>query len=164
MYDASAKSEGCSLNECLHVGPKFGQRILELLIRFRVHKVALVADIEKAFLMISVSPSDWDVLRFLWVKEGSDEITPKVKIFLFKRVVFGVASSPFLLNATVRHHLESNIESYPSTVTKLLRSIYVDDMICGDSNEEETYELYSESRTYLAIVCHELFQFTEKNR
>lgn len=30
VYDASSKSDGPSLNECLHVGPKFNQRINEL--------------------------------------------------------------------------------------------------------------------------------------
>ena len=34
VYDASAKSKGSSLNECLHIGPKFNQRILEILLRF----------------------------------------------------------------------------------------------------------------------------------
>ena len=37
------------------------------MLRFRVHKVAVAADIEKAFLMIAVAPEDRDVLRFLWV-------------------------------------------------------------------------------------------------
>ena len=62
VYDASAKAEGSSLNECLHVSPKFSQNMLELLIRFRVFQIALIADIEKAFLMISIAPEDRDVL------------------------------------------------------------------------------------------------------
>lgn len=60
VYDASAKSVGPSLNECLHVGPKFNQRIFDILMRFRTYKTALVADIEKAFLMISVCLKDRD--------------------------------------------------------------------------------------------------------
>ena len=66
---ASARSVGPSLNDCLHVGPKFGQKILEILLRFCVHKVAVVADIEKAFLMISINERDRNALRFMWIKD-----------------------------------------------------------------------------------------------
>ena len=50
VYDASVKSNGPSLNDCLHTGQKFHQNILDLLIRFRLHLTALTADIEKALL------------------------------------------------------------------------------------------------------------------
>lgn len=62
VYDASAKTNGPSLNNCLHTGPNFGQSILDILLRFRLHKIALIGDVEKAFLMISVAPVDRDVL------------------------------------------------------------------------------------------------------
>ena len=61
VYDASARSGGPSLNDCLHVGPKFDQKIFDILLRFRTHKVALVADIEKAFLMVAMKNEDRDV-------------------------------------------------------------------------------------------------------
>ena len=61
IYDASVKTEGPSLNDCLYAGPLFGQRILDILIRFRLHRIALIADIEKAFLIISVAEEDRDV-------------------------------------------------------------------------------------------------------
>ena len=41
VYDASARCEGPSLNDCLHTGPKFHQRIFDLLLRFRTYSVAL---------------------------------------------------------------------------------------------------------------------------
>jgi len=66
-----------------------------------VHKVALAADIDKAFLIVSIAEKDRDVLRFLWI----DDITkdePKITL-RFKQVMFGVSSSPFLLNPTLRH-------------------------------------------------------------
>ncbi|XP_011404369.1 PREDICTED: uncharacterized protein LOC100631573 [Amphimedon queenslandica] len=63
VYDASTRSTGPSLNECLYVEPKFNQIIMELLVKFRVHKCAFIADIEKAFLMISVGKQDRDVLK-----------------------------------------------------------------------------------------------------
>ena len=61
------------MNDCLYVGPAFGQSIMDILLRFRPQKVALVADIEKAFLMISVDEEDRDVLRFLWIEDIESE-------------------------------------------------------------------------------------------
>ena len=63
VYDASARSQGPSLNDCLYTGPKFSQNIMEILTRFRIHHVALAGDIEKAFLKLSVNQEDRDVLK-----------------------------------------------------------------------------------------------------
>ena len=116
VYDASAKVDGHpSLNDCLFVGPKFNQRILDILLRFRCYPIALTADIEKAFLMISVREKDRDALRFLWLR-GLDEERPIIKHLRFTRVVFGVCSSPYLLNSTIRHHLEKYQASQPELV------------------------------------------------
>lgn len=107
VYDASVKNGGPSLNDCpyMYTGPDFGQSILDLLLRLRVHPVALLGGIEKAFLMISVNPRDRDVLRFLWIKNVCD--TPhEIIVVRFTKVVFGVSASPFLLNATLDYHLE----------------------------------------------------------
>ena len=62
--DASARAQGPSLNDCLHTGPKFNQKILQILLLFRSFPVAWTAHIEKAFLMISMSPNYRDALRF----------------------------------------------------------------------------------------------------
>ena len=48
--DASAKSTGPSLNDCLHAGPSLISDIPDVLMRFRYLQIALAADIEKAFL------------------------------------------------------------------------------------------------------------------
>ena len=98
VYDASAKSNGPSLNECLYIGPKFNQKIFEILIRFRLHSNGFIADIEKAFLMISVHKSDRDVLRFLWVKNPHQNQFD-VQVLRFKRVTFGVTASFKCYNA-----------------------------------------------------------------
>ena len=53
------------INDCLHKGPKSNHLILDLLLRFSSYRVALTADMEKAFLMIAVDNRDCDVLHFL---------------------------------------------------------------------------------------------------
>ena len=106
VFDAScAEGDRPSLNQCLHIGPSFGQSILEILIRFRTYEVALIGDVEKAFLMIRVAEKDRDALRFLWF-DNPYLVTPQIVPYRFTRVVFGVASSPYLLNATIKHHIE----------------------------------------------------------
>ena len=91
VYDASARTNGPSLNDCLYTGPKFDQKILNILLRFRVHHVALTGDIEKAFLMISMAEKGRDVLWFLWVNDIRQD-PPEICTF---RVVFGVPQAPF---------------------------------------------------------------------
>ena len=119
VYDEPARSTTPSLNDCSHTGPKFNQRILEILLKFRSYPVGLVADIEKAFLMIVMAPKDCDVLRFLWVKDTFQE-EPLIVKLRFTRVVFGVLSSPFLLNTTLQYHIQKYRASHPELVNILM--------------------------------------------
>ena len=164
VYDASARSaNGPFLNDCLLKGPKFNQLIFDLLVRFRSYKVALTADLEKAFLMVSVEEADRDVLRFLWVKDLKRE-PPEFKIYRFTRVIFGVSSSPFLLNATIRFHLEKYLKTNEEQVRRLLCSTYVDDIIAGGETEEEAFELYAQSKQIFREGGFNLRKFLTNSR
>jgi len=129
VFDASAKERGQpSLNQCLEKGMNQIEIIPTLLLRFRLHRIGIIADIRKAFLQISLCQEDRDFLRFLWVTaEGA------LKIFRHARVSFGVTSSPFLLGAVIDFHLtkysegsEETTEYTISTIEKLRKSFYVD--------------------------------------
>ena len=126
VYDASAQDKGISLNDCLLSGPKFEQYILDILLRFRTYRIALVADVEKAFL-IAVSEDDRNALRFLWI-DDVEKPQPELQQMKFTRVVFGVSASPFLLNTTISHHHEKYYNDHLELVNTLKRSIYVDDV------------------------------------
>jgi hypothetical protein len=64
VYDGSAKpnENKLSLNDSLRTGPNFIPHLFDVLLKFRWNPVALTADIEKAFLLISIDPSNRDML------------------------------------------------------------------------------------------------------
>jgi len=74
VYDGSAKmaTDITSLNDSLQTGQNLIPKLFDVLIAFRWHLVAVTADIEKAFLMIGITPSDQDMLRFLWLQNPHD--------------------------------------------------------------------------------------------
>jgi hypothetical protein len=60
----------------------------------------LLADIQKAFLQITIKEEERDTFRFLFERDEKEEH------FRFSRVPFGVESSPFLLGATLECHYD----------------------------------------------------------
>lgn len=147
VYDASAKmnKEKKSLNECLYRGPVMLHDLCGMLIRFRIHPIAMVADIEKAFLQISIQRNQRNVTRFFWLKDIDNPTMSRANIqeYRFCRVPFGVISSPFLLGATIEHHLDS----YNSDVAdKIKNDIYVDNLITGVDSVSEAKALYTEAK------------------
>ena len=87
VYDASAKNNGPSLNDCIYAGPLLTPLIFNILIRFRIHPVAVTADIEKAFLNVAISPEHRDYLRFLWMNDPSSEALPYSSATIYAYVV-----------------------------------------------------------------------------
>ena len=117
-----------------------------LLMRFRLHQIAIVADIEKAFLQIGMQPNQRDVTRFLWLKDSGETIvkSDNIQEYRFCRVPFGLISSPFLLGATI----ESHLESYDSELAlKLKNDIYFDNLITGADSIESAIQVYRESKS-----------------
>ncbi|XP_057305140.1 uncharacterized protein LOC130642082 [Hydractinia symbiolongicarpus] len=146
VYDASAKTKKSnqSLNECLHRGPVILEDLAGLLMRFRTKKIGLIADIEKAFLQISIQPQDRDVTRFLWLKDINRPPTKaNLEEYRFTRVPFGIISSPFLLAGTVQNHLEQN--GTPEAL-QIKDDIYVDNLITGKDDQEEAKLFYHKAK------------------
>ena len=101
VFDASAKTFGPSLNECLYKCLQLTSLVFDILLQFRAQVIALTTDIEKAFHQISADNDDRDYLIFLWLDNiYSDQ--PAITRNRFARVIFGVSSSPFFLNSTIR--------------------------------------------------------------
>ena len=164
VYDASCKDRktGVSLNSCLHVGPSLTPMIFDVLLRFRANQVTLVGDIAAAFLNIEIHPEDRDCLRFLWIDDINSP-DPEIITLRFQRVVFGCNSSPFLLNAVLRHHIKKYEEKDPEFVRKLLGGFFVDDLVTGGGNVQETLSLYEKAKERMSAGGFSLRKWKTSN-
>jgi len=157
VFDASSHAYGeKSLNDCLLEGANLNPELINVLLKFRNHRIVFTADIKQAFLQISLREQDRDAVRFLWCDNLDSRAPMELRM---TRVLFGSKSSPFLLRATVKHHLEKYIESNPEMVDLINTNLYVDDLILGADIVSGAESLSIKSYEILRGASMELTKF-----
>lgn len=75
VFNASMGStNGLSLNDCLHIGPKLKTDLISLLMKWRKHRFVYTIDISKMFRQILVSSSDANHQCILWKKDPNSQL------------------------------------------------------------------------------------------
>ena len=110
VFNASVKStSGVSLNDLLLVGPTIHPPLIDVLLRFRMHKVALTVDVTRMYRAIELSTENRD-LRFV---QRKSEYEPLQDVRM-KRVTFRVSASSFAANMAVKQNAEELVDSFLS--------------------------------------------------
>ena len=83
---------------------------------------------------------------------------PELIILRFARVLFGLTCSPFLLNGTVKSHLQKHLqnENIAKFIERLLGDLYVDDSINSFDKKADCSEFYNVAKSTLAEAGFEL--------
>ena len=111
VFDGSSKyTSEPSINELLESGPCLLPLLYDILLGFRLEPIAITTDIKQAFLQISVGKERQNFLRFLWF-DDIFYIDPSILVYRFSKLIFGLNSSPFLLNVTLKVHFSKIITS-----------------------------------------------------
>jgi hypothetical protein len=118
-----------------------------VLLRFRLHKCAILGDASQAFLQITLDPTD--LTRFLWYRlvpniQGFYDTTDDVT-YRFIWLPFGVNYSPFLFSATIRTLATIYHDTYPTASDLMERSTYMDDFAASASHDDEVITIFLES-------------------
>ena len=100
---------------------------------------------------ISIASEHRNFVRFLWFKninnidyENFDNT--KLVEYRFCRILFGLTSSPFLLEATIDKHISEHENTDSLLKDKLKNSLHVDDLNAGaDSIEDAKHYLLHNS-------------------
>ncbi|XP_029166020.1 uncharacterized protein LOC114936857 [Nylanderia fulva] len=131
VFNASSPMDnGILLNDLLLTGPKLQTDLLFIIMRWRTHRLVLVADIAKMFRQIMVHPIDTDFQRILW-RPHPDEPVAHYRLLT---VTYGTASAPYLSMRVLRQLCEDEGSAFPLAVSVLDNSIYVDDVLFGGDN------------------------------
>ncbi|GBM84460.1 hypothetical protein AVEN_158424-1 [Araneus ventricosus] len=116
---------------------------------FKMYPIGISADIEKAFLMLFVTLKDKDFEIFF------NPCNDVELIYRHFRIVFGVSSSPFLLNATIMHLLDNCTEFY-DVVQKLKCSFYVDNCLTGVHDVSKADNFIEKAKLIMSKGCFNL--------
>ncbi|XP_055589611.1 uncharacterized protein LOC129741843 [Uranotaenia lowii] len=134
VFDASCRtSTGISLNDALMVGPVVQDELVDIILRFRLHRYAVVADVAKMYRMVRVQESDQPLQRILW-RDSSDDF---IRIFQLTTVTYGTSSAPYLATRCLQELANQEAENCPIASEVLKKSFYVDDMLAGVGSVEE---------------------------
>ncbi|XP_058828427.1 uncharacterized protein LOC131688257 [Topomyia yanbarensis] len=160
VFDASCASDtGLSLNDTLLVGPVVQDDLYSMLLRFRLQRFAIVADLEKMYRQVWIHPSDRHLQRILW-RDSADET---VRAFELLTVTYGTASAPFLATRCLQQLAEDGKSQYPKAAKVLVKDFYIDDLLCGVTTEEEGVDLCNELIGLLQSAGFKLHKWASNN-
>ena len=141
--------------KCLDPGFCLLPPIFDAFLQFQPGKIAMVSDIKQAFLQIPIDESNRDYLRMIWF-DNVFSTNPTITLLQFTSLVFGLTSSPSVLNRTIKAQLEKFLSDNQKkdVIIKLLRDLFLDVTTSFDSINEgiHFYEI-SKSRL-LKVYLH----------
>ncbi|XP_063616099.1 uncharacterized protein LOC134789421 [Cydia splendana] len=133
FHASCAGTNGVTLNDALLVGPTLQEDLRDILLRWRTHKIAYVADIIKMYRQIEVNDADTNYQRIVW---RSDAQKP-VEDYKLLTVTFGTSCAPYLAIKTLRQVAIDEGQEYPEAQRIILEDFYMDDVLSGHETEDE---------------------------
>ncbi|CAH2084595.1 unnamed protein product [Euphydryas editha] len=160
VFDASSKGDNSvSLNDELLVGPRLQQDLRHILMRWRHHKVCIVADIIKMYRMVRVADKDTDFQRIVWRFDPSEPI----KRYKLLRLTFGTACAPYLAVKVLHRLAELEEKRYPLAAAITKQCYYMDDLMTGSDTVSEAIKIYEEMNELMRSGGFELQKWNSNN-
>ena len=149
VFDSAARYKGRSFNDCLLQGPDENNKLLGVLLRFRHHEVAFIADIEAMFHCFRVPKEQRMSQCFYWF-ENNDPKNPIVP-FTANVHVFGHTSSPSVANFGLRYASSQDTDPTRAKARHFIqRHFYVDDGLSSEASVEDAIRTLEGARQILA--------------
>ena len=138
VFDGSATSStGVSLNDTLLVGPTVHASLTDVLLRFRLYRIALTTDVSQMYRCVLLDEVDKDLHRFVWRNDPSQPLID----FRMTRLTFGIAASSFAANMAMKQNAIDLGAEFPLADKMVNEAFYVDDGLAGADSVDEAVNL-----------------------
>ena len=155
VFDCSASYGGKSLNDRCHQGPDLNNKLTHVLLRFRQHPVAVMADVESMFYQVRVVEEDRDALRFLWVdSQTGEEVVSRMNVHIFGGVWCPCIATYALRRTVIDQEVE---DQFVCRVVN--KSFYVDDLLQSVKSVAEARKVVEGVKLVLAKGGFNLTKF-----
>lgn len=144
VFDCAAQFKGESLNDKCKQGPDLNNKLVHVLLRFRQHELAIMADVEAMYYQVKVSEEDRDALRFLWVDEEGREV-----VYRMNAHIFGGIWCACIATYAMRRTLEDQQVEDEFVRDVVRRSFYVDDCLRSVTSIEDAKKVTKEVKEVL---------------
>ncbi|XP_035204366.1 uncharacterized protein LOC118179296 [Stegodyphus dumicola] len=131
VFNAStATTSGLTLNDILLKGRIPQQKLFSIMVRFRKHRYAFTAHVQKMYRHILVHPPQRDLLRILW----KDSVDAPVQTYKLNTVTYGTSNAPYLATRALKQLAIDESQNLPLASSFALNDFYVDDILFGESS------------------------------
>lgn len=146
VFNASLPTNnGVSLNDIQMAGPTLQKTLWQLIMCFRLYRIALSADVEKMFRMIRIHDDDLDLQRIFWRAKPTDRLDE----YQLLTVTYGMKSASYnAVKAMIQCGLD-HAPVYPRAAKAIRDSFYMDDFLACYDTVDEAIEMRQEIDTVL---------------
>ncbi|VDM52242.1 unnamed protein product [Angiostrongylus costaricensis] len=138
-------------------------QLLGIFLRFRIERIAIASDVEKAFLQVRLYEVYRDATRCLWLYDHKSPPFPNnIKTLRFARVIFGLNKPPFFLAGTVRFHLGPYKEE-AELISQHKDNLYADNLVVTVDELEEAFQSYLRIKQIFNDFNMNLREFASNN-
>ena len=115
-------------------GPTIQDDLYTILLRFRLHPVAMTTDVTKMYRQIHLHEEDHDLHRVLWRSSPKETINE----YRLKRLTFGTKAAPFLATRVLQQLAEDEKDNFPEAASVILKYALKDDVMTGVESPTES--------------------------
>jgi len=158
VFDCASKYQGESLNDKAFQGPDLTNKLVNVLLRFREHPIAIMADIEAMYHQVKIPSYDRDALRFLWIDGDRNIVEYRMTSHLFGGVWCASSSTYALRHVLVDNQVDSLIQQ------AIQNSFYVDDYLDSVQSVDAAKTLVFGTKDTLKVGGFNLTKFISSDQ